>query len=247
MRALVVLPSYNERENILPLIQDVLEGDPERCVCVVDDNSPDETYRLVEQTLASRAGWAGRVHLIVRSKKDGRGGAVREGLRWGRQANVPFDAFVEMDCDYSHEPEAIHDGLGLLRSGYDVVIGARYPDGVISGWPMSRRVFSRLANAVARALIDRSVRDYTNGFRFYSPRAVETLLRHRQEHTGYVYLSESLSHLLRAGFRIGAFPIRFRNRERGASNTDLREIGAALAGIVQIAWDHHRPKNRTAG
>ena len=246
MRTLVVLPSYNERENIVPLIQDVLDGDPARNVCVVDDRSPDETYRLVEETRNSRAGWADRVHLLVRSKKDGRGGAVRDGFRWGQHAAVPYDAYVEMDCDYSHEPGAIGEGLDLLRAGYDVVIGARYPDGVITGWPMSRQVFSRLANSLARVLIDRSVRDYTNGFRFYSPRAVAILLRHEQQHTGYVYLSESLSYLLRAGLRIGAFPIRFKNRERGTSNTNLREIRAALTGIVQIAWDHRRAK-RTAG
>jgi dolichol-phosphate mannosyltransferase len=242
MRTLVVLPSYNERENILSLIRDVLDGDPARCVCVVDDRSPDETYRVVEESCRSHLEWADRVHLIVRSKKDGRGGAVRDGFRWGQNAAIPYDAYVEMDCDYSHEPAAIRQGLELLRSGYDVVIGARYPDGVISGWPMSRRVFSRLANALARALIDRSVRDYTNGFRFYSPRAVATLLRHEQRHTGYVYLSESLSYLLRAGMRIGAFPIRFKNRERGTSNTTLREIRSALTGILQIAWDHRRDK-----
>jgi dolichol-phosphate mannosyltransferase len=238
MKTLVVLPSYNERENIVSLIQALLDVVPDPHVTIVDDSSPDGTARHVEEAIASRAGWSSRVDLVVRAKKDGRGGAVREGFRRGAASGQGYGAYVEMDCDFSHEPSAIAEGLRLLSAGNDVVIGARYPRGEIIGWPASRRVFSFFANTLARGLIDWSIADYTNGFRFYSPRAVEVLLRQEQRHKGYIYLSESLSHLLRAGMKVAAFPIRFKNRERGVSNTSLREIRSALTGIFAIALEH---------
>jgi dolichol-phosphate mannosyltransferase len=240
VKALVVLPSYNESLNIVELTQAILDGDPAHDVCIVDDSSPDGTAALIEEARRNRAGWPERVHLIVRGKKDGRGGAVRDGLAWGmeRGDGAAYQAYVEMDCDFSHEPGAIGQGLSMLEQGYDVVIGARYPDGTIIGWPASRRVFSFLANRLARLLIDPSVPDYTNGFRFYRADVVREMLGYRQKHKGYIYLSETLSHLLRSGRRVGAFPIRFRNRERGVSNTSLREIRAALTGILTIAVDH---------
>src|SRR5882762_4189120 len=142
MRTLVVLPSYNESLNILALIEALLSLGPETTVCLVDDSSPDGTGELVEQAIRDKAGWKARVQLITRAKKDGRGGAVRAGFAWGRGSSLGFDAYVEMDCDFSHEPGAVPIGLQLLAAGNEVVIGARYPDGIIIGWPASRRVFS---------------------------------------------------------------------------------------------------------
>jgi dolichol-phosphate mannosyltransferase len=237
MKTLIALPSYNERGNLVDLIQAVLDPDPERRVCVVDDSSPDGTGQCVKDAIAARPGWPDRVHLIERSKKDGRGGAVRAAFAYGLEQGH-FGAFVEMDCDFSHEPRAIAEGLALLDAGNDVAIGARYPDGTIVGWPLQRRVFSFFANALARGLIDRSVHDYTNGFRFYRPRAVQAMLAIEQRHKGYIYLSETLSILLRGGFKIASFPTFFKNRERGVSNTSLREIRSALTGIFSIALQH---------
>jgi dolichol-phosphate mannosyltransferase len=239
VRTLVVLPSYNERLNIIELVQALTDADRNNDVCVVDDSSPDGTAAAVEDGLRTRADWKDRVHLIVRGKKDGRGGAVREGLAWG-VARGGYGAFVEMDCDFSHDPGAVRQGLALLAQGNDVVIGARYPDGSVIGVPLGRRVLSRLANGLARLLIDRSIPDYTGGFRFYRPEVVAELLSHPQQHTGYIYLSEVLSLLLRSGRRVAAFPICFRNRERGVSNASLAEIRASLTAIFRIALDHRR-------
>ncbi|HXN83575.1 MAG TPA: glycosyltransferase [Myxococcales bacterium] len=237
MPALIVLPSYNERQNIIGLIDALLALGPALCVCVVDDSSPDGTGDLVREAAGERSNWSGRVHLISRSCKDGRGGAVREGLAWGR-AQGRFDAYVEMDCDFSHAPGAVPEGLALLSAGNAVVLGVRYPGGTIVGWPLGRRTFSFLANTLARVLIDPSIADYTNGFRFYSPAAIDLLLSRQQRHKGYIYLSETLSLFLREGLRLAAFPIRFQNRERGVSNTSIREVGAAMRGILSIAWSH---------
>jgi len=242
MRALVVLPSYNESQNIVDLVGALLDANSEYSICVVDDASPDGTSELLAQAIEGAPGWRGRVCLITRDKKDGRGGAVRDGFAWGLAHDPPFGAFAEMDCDFSHEPGAVPRGFDLVAQGCDVVIGARYPDGTIIGWPRRRRIFSFLANQLARRLIDPSIDDYTTGFRFYSPRAVRVLVGQPQRYKGYIYLSESLAYLLREDLRITSFPILFRNRERGVSNTGLREIGSALRGIFAIAWVYRRSR-----
>jgi dolichol-phosphate mannosyltransferase len=238
-KVLVVLPSYNEKENIVAMTEALLGLGAGFAVCIVDDSSPDGTSQTVAEAIRNR-GWESRVHLITRSKKDGRGGAVRAGFQWGHGSGRDFQAYVEMDCDFSHQPTAIPTGIELLEKGADVVLGSRYPKGQIEGWPLQRRVFSFFANTLARTLIDFRIHDYTNGFRFYTVRAVEEMLRHAQQHKGYIYLSESLSQLLRAGMKVDSFPIYFKNRERGVSNTSLSEVKSALVGIFSIAREHRR-------
>ncbi len=242
MKTLIVLPSYNEAENIVSLIEKLLALSAEYYVCVVDDASPDgtaEKIRVFQEGMADRS----RLHLIVREKKDGRGGAVRRGLTWGLQTSKEtFTNFVEMDCDFSHQPEAVAIGLRRLRDA-EVVLGSRYPDGEIRGWPVKRRVFSFLANLLARVLISWVIVDYTNGFRFYSREAAEHLLQCPQKHKGYIYLSESIVYFLKHGYRIASFPILFINRERGVSNTNFAEIAAALRGIFSIAWNYNFGRN----
>ena len=233
-----MLPSYNERENVIPIVEAILARSAELQVCIVDDSSPDGTSEHVRAALAALPEWNERVTLITRAKKDGRGGAVREGLAWGARQEAQFCCYIEMDCDFSHDPRAIDAGYARVLGGADVVVGARYPKGTIIGWPWARRAFSFFANALARIVIDRSVADYTNGFRFYSPRAVDHIIHHEQRHRGYIYLSETLSLLLRAGMRVESFPIVFKNRERGVSNTNLAEIRAALGGLAAIGWRH---------
>ena len=237
MTTLVVLPSYNERLNIVELTEAILDVDVGNDVCIVDDSSPDGTAAAVQEALASRPRWADRVHLIVRDKKDGRGGAVRAGFEWGL-ARQKYGAFVEMDCDFSHDPRVLPDGLAVLARGYDVVIGSRYPDGTVLDTPFSRRLLSRLSNVLARLLISRAVDDYTTGYRFYRPEIVKELLGYQQVHRGYIYLSETISHVLRAGHKVGSFPICYRNRERGVSNTTPSEVWSSLRGIFSIAVSH---------
>ena len=235
MSTLVVLPSFNEVTNIQALIDAIFHVGREIEVCVVDDSSPDGTADLVTKLIDTDANWEGRVHLIVREGKGGRGGAVRDGIAWGIDRGG-YDAFVEMDCDRSHDPEEMANGLRLLADGNDVVIGARYPDGRIIGWPRYRRVFSRLANYLARGLLEWSVADYTNGYRFYSPKAAEALVNTPQQHTGFIYLSESLAQLMKSGATVASFPITFRDRSGGESSADLAEVVRALSGLFAIAW-----------
>ena len=234
----VVLPSYNESLNIVPLVDAILSLSENTMVCVVDDSSPDGTSEVIRLRQRESPAWSSRVHLITRRVKNGRGGAVREGLRWAFDGSEAFDSFIEMDCDFSHDPAAIPEGLHFLAEGADVALGVRYPGGTILGWPLRRRIFSRVANTLARGLIHPAIHDYTNGFRFYNRRAARLLLSKPQRYVGYIYLSESLSYFLKAGMTIRCFPIRFKNRTRGASNTSLKEIANAFAGIIKIGLAH---------
>jgi len=235
MKTLVVLPSFNEIANIETLVDAILPIDDAAEVCIVDDSSPDGTADLVTKMIESDPGWRGRVHLIVREGKGGRGAAVRDGIAWGIDAGG-YDAFVEMDCDHSHDPAEMPRGLHLLADGNDVVIGARYHDGEIIGWPTHRRVFSRIANYLARGLLEWSVADYTNGYRFYTPDSAQTLVDAPQQNTGFIYLSESLARLMKAGASVASYPIVFRDRSGGESSADLTEVAKALSGLFGIAW-----------
>ena len=235
MKTLVVLPSYNEVTNIETLIEMILRIDPDIDVCVVDDNSPDGTAELVAKLSENDPAWQGRTHVIVRQGKGGRGGAVRDGIAWGIDAGA-YAAFVEMDCDHSHDPAEMSRGLRLLEAGNDVVIGARYPDGQIIGWPTYRRMFSRLANYLARGLLEWSVADYTNGYRFYTPESAAALASAPQKNTGFIYLSESLARLMKSGAVVASYPITFRDRSGGESSAGLDEVIKALSGLFGIAW-----------
>lgn len=244
---LVVLPSYNERENLTNLIEAIWENVPTSFVCVVDDSSPDGTHLMVKEFIEKlEDSKKARIHLIVRPEKDGRGGAVRRGLDWGlRESGKDFSYFLEMDCDFSHPPTDIPKGIKMLQE-YDVVLGSRYPNGEIIGWPLSRHILSFCANLLARVLLSWRVQDYTNGYRFYSAKAAKFVTQFPQKHKGYIYLSETLSHFLSHGMKIGSFPIRFVNRERGNSNTSIKEVISAFTGIFKIAWDYRFKNHKTS-
>jgi len=238
MRILVVVPTYNEALNLPHLIPRVLDAVPQVQIMVVDDGSPDGTAS-VAQLLGEQHG--GRVRVIERATKSGRGGAVLAGLTAGLDEN--YDAYVEMDADLSHQPEELPALLAAAGTGLDLVVGSRYlPGSRIDGWSWRRRVFSRMANMLIRPVIGVPLSDFTNGFRVYSPRSVQYLASTPLRETGYISLSEWAYALHGAGLRIGEVPTVFINRQLGTSNTSAGEAANALRGLLRLKRRRYPPR-----
>jgi dolichol-phosphate mannosyltransferase len=239
MRALVILPSYNEAENVLDLSRDILARDASIDVLVVDDNSPDGTAGLVEEAMASEP----RLHLLKRSSKLGLGSAYQAGFRYGVEHD--YDPIITMDCDYSHHPKHLPQFLEAVRS-CDMVIGSRYVrGGGVLNWPLRRRLLSRFANFYTRVLLRVPVHDCTAGFRCYTKEVITTIDPDVIRSSGYAFLEDMVMRVHRAGYRITEIPIIFEDRTRGASKIDSSEIYRAAWYVLVTAIHPPRvPKRR---
>jgi dolichol-phosphate mannosyltransferase len=238
MRALVVLPTYNEAENVVPLVRDVLAQDERIEVLVVDDNSPDGTGDLVEAMRRDQP----RLHLLRRAGKLGLGTAYLAGFRFGLDRD--YDHILTMDCDYSHHPRYLPHLLAVARE-VDLVIGSRYVQGGgIANWPWQRRVLSRFANRYTRMLLRVPVRDCTAGFRCYGREVLEAIDPFSVRASGYSFLEEMVWRVHHAGFRIREIPIVFEDRRFGFTKIDPSEIYRAAWHVLITAF--RRPRGRRA-
>ncbi len=229
MNQLVILPTYNEAENVIPLSRDILAVDAGLEILVVDDNSPDGTGRLVEEARAREP----RLHLLSRPGKLGLGSAYLAGFRFALDQG--YEAALTMDCDGSHHPRHLPAVLAAAAEN-DVVIGSRYvPGGGIVNWPRSRRALSAFANSYARLLLRLPVNDITSGFRCYRRAVLETVDPFSIRVSGYSFLEEMCWRVHRAGFRIAEVPIVFEQRTRGASKIDSSEIYRAALHVLATA------------
>jgi dolichol-phosphate mannosyltransferase len=228
-RTLVVLPTYDEAGNILPLSAEVLALAPEIEVLVVDDNSPDGTGDLV----AERAKSEGRLHLLRREGKLGLGTAYLAGFRYALDHG--FDQVFTMDADFSHSPRYIPQMMAAMAD-HDLVIGSRYvPGGGVENWPIHRRILSAGANFYTRVLLRLPVRDCTAGFRCYSREVLETVEPFDIKASGYSFLEEMAYRVCRCGFEVGEIPIIFENRREGSSKIDSAEIYRAIWHVLKTA------------
>jgi dolichol-phosphate mannosyltransferase len=227
--AVVVIPTFNERENIAALVEALLALPHRLSIVVVDDSSPDGTGEVADG-LAVEHEWLSVIH---RSGKGGRGSACITGFRHALQnTNTPL--IIEMDADFSHHPRYISELLCMAEE-VDVVIGSRYlRESRIVDWGPGRRVFSRVANVWARTMLGVPISDYTNGFRCYRREVLEAVDLDSVETTGYIVLSEMAVMLHRAGARFGEIATVFVNRRRGQSNTTLPEIWDAFASMWSL-------------
>jgi len=226
VRTLVILPTYDEAENVLPLSRDILAVDPSLEILVVDDNSPDGTGDLVEGARRSES----RLHLLRRPEKLGLGSAYLAGFRYGLDHD--YDQILTMDCDGSHHPRHLPAILSAMEQ-HDMVIGSRYvPGGGIVNWPWHRRALSFLANFYARTLLRLPVNDVTAGFRCYRRRVLESVDPFAVSASGYSFLEEMCWRVHRGGFRIGESPIVFEQRTRGVSKIDSSEIYRAALHVL---------------
>lgn len=222
----VVIPTFNERENIGALIPQVLEQDPEIEVLVVDDHSPDGTGAVVAQLAREN----GRVHLLEREGRDGLGPAYRDGFTWVLEAGA--DVIVQMDADFSHAPAMLPKFFEQIGS-YDLVLGSRYLDGItVVNWPIERLLISYFGNSYVRRVTGLPIRDATGGFKCWSRKALESIGLSRIRSNGYAFQIEMTYRAWRRGLRINEIPIIFMDRTVGDSKMNLRISLEAL----WIAW-----------
>lgn len=226
----VVIPTYNERENIVELIQRILEMSRFR-VLVVDDNSPDGTADLVAKLATDEP----RVGLLLRSEKRGLGSAYVAGFR---RALVEGAAFIcEMDADFSHDPSYLPHLLEAAETRYDLALGSRYvPGGGTTDWGIVRQLISRGGNLYARAILGLPVMDATGGFRCYRRRVLETINLDDIQSNGYAFQIELVYRTMRAGFRIGELPIVFPDRRVGRSKMSKRIVLEALINVWRLRF-----------
>jgi dolichol-phosphate mannosyltransferase len=226
-RALVIVPTYNERENIARLIDSVLAQDSRLEVLVVDDGSPDGTGALVGEI----AGTNDRVHLLEREKKLGLGTAYLAGFRWALERG--YDLMFEMDADFSHDPSHLPQFLTAIRDA-DLVLGSRYRNGKVTvvNWPINRLILSYFANVYARAVTGLPVWDGTGGFKCFRRRVLETVDLDAVKSNGYAFQIEMSYRAWKKGFRLVEIPIVFVDRTEGESKMSK----AIVREAVWMVW-----------
>jgi dolichol-phosphate mannosyltransferase len=220
----VCLPTYNERENLEPMVDRLREilGD-EGVVLVIDDNSPDGTGEIADRLAAERQ----RVHVLHRPRKEGLGPAYLDGFR--KALELGADLVFEMDCDFSHDPADI-PRLAAAAEDADLVIGSRYvPGGGTRNWGLLRRFISRGGSLYAQLLLGVPVRDLTGGFKCYRRVVLETIDLEAIDSKGYAFQIETTYRAIKAGFRVVEVPIVFTDRELGGSKM-------SKAIVLEAVW-----------
>jgi dolichol-phosphate mannosyltransferase len=241
-RVLVVVPTYNERENVRPLLKELLAQGENVDVWVADDGSPDGTAEAVREVVAEHPG---RVALLLRKEKAGRGAAVIAAFRKGLADPAGYAVFLEMDADFSHHPRELPKFLAKIET-CDMVVGSRYVEGGGSSeWGFWRPLLSWLANKYIAFVAGVPIRDTTSGFRAYRRAVLEETEFDRIRIRGYVVHGEMAYQAWVHGFRLGEVPIHFKNRARAASKLSGEEIYMALLNFALLRFRYgFRPRKR---
>ena len=229
--SLVIIPTYNEKENIANIIEAVFKLEYDFDILVIDDNSPDGTAAIVKEKQQSHAG---RLHLLQRPGKQGLGTAYITGFKWALDAG--YEYITEMDADFSHNPkDLIQLHKACAEQGADVAIGSRYISGVnVVNWPMGRVMMSYYASAYVRLITGMHVRDTTAGFVCYRRCVLETIDLDKIHFKGYAFQIEMKFTAYKLGFNIVEVPIIFVNRVLGTSKMNTSIFGEALFGVIQL-------------
>lgn len=232
--SLVIIPTYNEKENAAAIIDAVISLPHSFDVLIVDDNSPDGTASIVKDKMKQ---YPGRVHILERAGKQGLGTAYIAGFKWGIEQK--YDYIIEMDADFSHNPQ---DLLKLYEAtaveGADVAIGSRYITGVnVVNWPMGRVLMSYYASKYVRIVTGLRIHDTTAGFVCYRRKVLEALKLDEIRFKGYAFQIEMKFKAYKLGFKIVEVPIIFVNRVLGTSKMNSSIFGEAVFGVMRLKWD----------
>lgn len=229
-KTLVVIPTYNESENILKIVPEVLNQSPEIDVLVVDDNSPDGTARLVKGEMEKNP----RVHLIERTGKMGLGTAYVAGFKFAIARGYEF--VFEMDADHSHDPREIPAFLKAAENA-ELVLGSRYTNGVrVLNWPIERLLLSYFANVYTRFMTGLPLHDATGGFKCFRRRVLEAIDLDRVRSNGYAFQIEMSYKAWKKGFRIVETPIVFLDRRSGKSKMSKQIVHEAFFMLWKLRW-----------
>lgn len=238
---IVIIPTYNEKENIEAIIDTVLGLGTGLHVLVVEDNSPDGTAQIVEQVIARHPG---QVHMLQRAGKQGLGTAYIAGFRWALEQG--YDHIIEMDADFSHDPADLPRLLAACHNGADVAVGSRYASGVnVVNWPMQRVLISYYASAYVRAITRMKIRDTTAGFVCYKRKVLETIDLNRIRFKGYAFQIEMKFTSIMHGFKVDEVPIIFTERKQGQSKMTRGIITEAVFGVIRLkigSWFRKYPQ-----
>lgn len=230
-RALIIIPTYNERENLPLIIEAVFEVMADLHVLVVDDGSPDGTGALADDIAARDP----RVYVLHREGKQGLGTAYIAGFRWALERAYPL--VFEMDADFSHQPRYIPDFIAQAETA-DLVLGTRYiPGGGTEGWSWTRQLISRAGNLYARMILWLPFHDLTGGFKCFRREVLETIDLDEVRSTGYAFQIELTYRTVKAGFKVAETPIVFPDRTRGESKMSGSIVREAMINVIRIRFE----------
>lgn len=233
MSNLVIIPTYNERENVEAILRAVFALPEPFHVLIVDDGSPDGTAGIVR---GLQSAFPGQLHLLERHGKLGLGTAYIAGFRWGLERDYAY--FFEMDADFSHNPSDLIRLLAKCRNeGADVAVGSRYVrGGQVENWPADRIILSYGASLYTRIMLWMPVADPTAGFICYRREVLQAIDLERIRFVGYAFQIEMKYAAYTLGFKVREVPITFKDREKGQSKMSLKIIREAVLGVLQMHW-----------
>ena len=228
---LVIIPTYNEKENIEKIIRAVMDLEVMTDLLIIDDNSPDGTAKIVQKL---QKNFDGRLHLLERSGKLGLGTAYIKGFKWALEKGYTY--MCEMDADFSHNPDDLPRLFAACENdGADVAIGSRYVSGVnVVNWPMGRVLISYFASVYVRMITRMKIRDATAGFVCYNKKVLETINLDRIRFNGYAFQIEMNFTAWKYRFNVIEFPIIFTDRKEGSSKMSGGIVSEAIFGVIRL-------------
>lgn len=240
-KTLIVIPTYDEKDNVRPIAEAVFAALPEANILFADDNSPDGTGRILDEMAAADK----RVQVMHREGKQGLGRAYVAGFKWGLEHG--YELIFEMDADFSHDPRELPAFIAAAEDN-DLVIGSRYIGGIrVMNWPLSRLLISTFAGVFVRLVTGMPICDPTGGYKCYSREVLEAIGLDKITSNGYSFQIEMNHHAWMNGFRIKEIPITFEDRRAGYSKMNSSIAGEAFCKVISLAascWFRRSPRKK---